>query len=118
MSQVFYRWVCVLCFVLATAGFLAELSGHRIGGGFAHMDKIAHFGIFTVLTALLWKGFKLSPWPAFLLLGIYGGAVELAQHNFTRRNGDWWDWLADIGGIVCFYLVRALWHQIRPRRQR
>nr|WP_301003850.1 VanZ family protein [Arsukibacterium sp.] len=107
-----------MCFVLATAGFLAELSGHRIGGGFAHVDKLAHFGIFAVLTALLWKGFKLAPLPAFLLLGIYGGAVELAQHYFTRRTGDWLDWLADIAGVVSFYLARALWHHIRPRSRR
>lgn len=118
MSQRFYRWVCLLCFMLATAGFLAELSGHRIGGGFAHLDKVAHFGIFAVLAALLWKGFKLSPAMAFLLLGAYGGAIELAQHNFTRRNGDWWDLLADIGGVVSFYLVRALWHKLRPRTAR
>ena len=118
MPQIFYRWVCLLCFLLATAGFLAELSGYSMGVSFAHIDKVAHFGIFAVLTALLWKGFKLAPLPAFLLLGIYGGAVELAQHYFTSRTGDWWDWLADIAGVVAFYLVRALWHRLRPRSQR
>ena len=118
MSQGFYRWVCVLCFVLATASFLAELSGHRIGGGFAHIDKVAHFGIFAVLTALLWKGFKLPAVTACLALGTYGGLIELAQHNFTRRNGDWWDLLADIAGIASFYLIRTLWHKIRPRSPR
>ncbi|WP_372626781.1 VanZ family protein [Arsukibacterium sp.] len=118
MPQIFYRWICVLCFVLATAGFLAELSGHRIAGGFAHVDKVAHFGIFILLAALLWKGYKLTVISAFLLLGIYGGAVELAQHYFTRRTGDWLDWLADVAGIVTFYLARALWHQFRPRSQR
>ncbi|MDX5406684.1 MAG: VanZ family protein [Chromatiaceae bacterium] len=118
MSQGFYRFVCLLCFLLATAGFLAELSGHKIGGGIAHLDKVAHFGIFAVLAALLWKGFKLKALTAFMLLGAYGGAIELAQHYFTRRNGDWWDLLADVGGVVSFYLVRALWHQLRPRSVR
>ncbi|WP_215397231.1 VanZ family protein [Rheinheimera oceanensis] len=118
MSQTFYRWLCVFCFVAATASFLAELSGHRIGGGIAHLDKVAHFGIFAILSALLWKGFKLGPWLAFILLGAYGGAIELAQHYFTRRNGDWWDLLADLAGVLSFYLVRALWHKIRPRNQR
>lgn len=118
MSQAFYRRLCLLCFLLATAGFLAELSGHKIGGGFAHLDKVAHFAIFAVLAALLWKGFKLKALTAFIILGGYGGAIELVQHNFTRRNGDWWDLLADIAGVVSFYLVRALWHKIRPRSQR
>jgi hypothetical protein len=118
VSQTFYRGLCLLCFVLATAGFLAELHGHRIAGGFAHIDKMAHFGIFAVLAALLWKGFKLSILTAFVLLGSYGGAIELLQHNFTRRTGDWLDFLADIGGVVSFYLLRTLWHTIRPRSQR
>lgn len=115
MSRQFYRWLCLLCFVLATASFLAELNGHRIAGGLAHLDKVVHIGIFAVLSALLWKGFRLSPLTASLLLGAYGGAIELCQHFFTRRHGDWWDLLADITGVVSFYLVRSLWHTLRPR---
>lgn len=118
VSQLFYRWLCLLCFVLATAGFLAELSGHKIAGGLAHMDKLAHFGIFAVLAGLLWKSFKLKAQYAIILLGCYGGAIELAQHHFTRRNGDWWDLLADIAGVLTFYLLRALWHRLRPRSRR
>jgi VanZ family protein len=118
VSQSFYRWLCLFCFVLATASFLAELNGHRIIGGFVHMDKVAHLGIFALLAALLWKGFKLPLATAFLLLGSYGGAIELMQHYFTRRQGDWLDLLADMAGIICFYLARRLWHSIRPRSQR
>lgn len=117
MPQTFYRWLCFFCFFAATASFLAELSGNKIGGGIPHLDKVAHFGIFAILSALLWKGFKLTPLPAVIILGTYGAAIELAQHYFTRRNGDWWDFLADLAGIVGFYLVRALWHKIRPRSQ-
>lgn len=118
MSQRFYRGLCLLCFAVATVLFLAELQGHRIGAGIAHLDKMAHFAIFAVLATLLWKGFKLSTLSAILLLGSYGGGIELLQHNFTRRNGDWLDFLADIAGVLSFYLVRLLWHKIRPRSQR
>jgi len=118
VSQSFYRWLCLLCFFLATASFLAELNGHRIIAGFAHIDKVAHFGIFAILSALLWKGFKVSPVTALIVLGAYGGSIELAQHYFTRRHGDWFDLLADIGGVISFYLVRSVWHRIRPRSQR
>lgn len=118
MSQNIYRGLCVLCFLLATASFLAELNGHRVIGSFAHIDKVAHLGIFAVLTGLLWKGFRLTPVTAIILLGAYGGAIELAQHYFTRRNGDWLDLLADVTGVVLFYAVRKLWHTIRPRSRR
>lgn len=116
MPQQFYRILCILGFAVATASFLAELKGYRVAGGLAHLDKLAHFIIFTVLSALLWKGFKLKLISAFLLLSSYGAAIELAQHYFTRRNGDWLDFLADILGVISFYLCRALWHRIRPRR--
>ncbi|HEY9042498.1 MAG TPA: VanZ family protein [Rheinheimera sp.] len=118
MPQTVYRVFCLSFFVLATASFLAELNGHRVIAGFAHMDKLVHFGIFALLAALLWKGFKLAPLTAFIVLGSYGGAIELVQHYFTRRQGDWRDFAADIAGVVSFYLVRSLWHKVRPRSQR
>jgi len=115
VSQSFYRGLCLLCFALATIAFLAELNGQRIAGGIAHLDKAVHFAIFALLSALLWKGFRLSLVSALIILGSYGGGIELAQHNFTRRHGDWLDFLADVDGVVCFYLARALWHKFRPR---
>jgi len=117
VPQQLYRIICILGFAGATASFLAELQGYRIAGGLAHLDKLAHFLIFAVLSGLLWKGFKLKLVSAFLFLSCYGAAIELAQHYFTRRNGDWLDFLADIVGIISFYLCRALWHRIRPRRR-
>jgi hypothetical protein len=91
VSQTVYRVFCLSFFVLATASFLAELNGHRVIAGFAHVDKLVHFSIFALLAALLWKGFKLAPLTAFIVLGSYGGAIELVQHYFTRRQGDWLD---------------------------
>jgi VanZ family protein len=116
VPQQFYRILCILGFAVATASFLAELQGYRVAGGLAHLDKLAHFIIFAVLSGLLWKGFKLRLIPAFIVLSGYGAAIELAQHYFTRRNGDWLDFIADIVGVISFYLCRALWHRIRPRR--
>lgn len=118
MSQTFYRGLCLFCFLAATVAFLAELNGQRIAGGIAHLDKAVHFAIFALLAALLWKGFRLKPTTALLILGSYGGGIELTQHFFTRRHGDWLDFLADIAGVASFYLIRAIWHTLRPRRQR
>jgi len=118
VTQLYYRILCVLGFALATASFLAELNGIRIAGGLAHLDKVVHIGIFATLSALLWKGFKLKPLAAILLLGSYGGAIELVQHFFTRRHGDWFDLLADLAGVAGFYGLRTLWHRFRPRTVR
>lgn len=111
----FYRSLFVFCLLLATFGFLAEINGHRVTGGILHADKIAHFVIFFLLTALTWKAFKLRFWIALLLLGSYGLSIELIQHHLTVRNGDVWDFLVDLAGIAGFYLARKLWHVWRPR---
>lgn len=118
MSAVFYRRLCLAFLILATFGFLAEISGHGIGAGILHFDKLAHFGIFLVLTWLTWKGFRPKFWVNLLVLSSYGALVEIVQHNFTRRSGDWLDWLADTAGILAFYLLRAIWHKWRPRSKR
>ena len=115
MPQSFYQVLCCFVLLLSTFGFLAELSGHRIGLGVANLDKLAHFLIFLVLSWLFFKGFRLVFWKLFLLLAVYGALIDVVQEYFTRRHGDFWDWLADIAGILAFYLGRKLWHFCRPR---
>lgn len=115
MSQAFYRFLCLVFLIIATAGFMAELSGNPIKSGFAHMDKVAHFGIFFVLSGLVWKGFRPTCWKIVLLMAFYGVLVEVVQENYTQRNGDFWDWLADMAGVLAFFLIRKLWHLWRPR---
>ncbi|MDX3772815.1 VanZ family protein [Chromatiaceae bacterium AAb-1] len=118
MSVVFYRRLFLTFLALATFGFLAEISGHGIGAGILHLDKVAHFSIFMVLAWLTWKGFKPHFWVVLILLSGYGALVEVVQHYFTRRSGDWLDWLADTAGILTFYALRTLWHKWRPRNNR
>lgn len=115
MPQSFYRFLCFAFLVVSTFGFLAEISGHRIGGGIANLDKVAHFGIFMVLSGLFWKGFRAAFWKIALLLAIYGALIEVVQEHYTRRTGDFWDWVADMAGVLAFFLLRKLWHQWRPR---
>jgi VanZ family protein len=115
VPQAFYRVLCWFVLLLSTFGFLAELSGHRIGVGVANLDKLAHFLIFLVLSWLFFKGFRPVFWKLLLFLGIYGALIEVVQEYFTRRHGDVWDWVADMAGVLTFYLGRKLWHLWRPR---
>lgn len=115
MPQSFYRFLCLVFLLVSTVGFLAELSGHRIGAGIANFDKVAHFGIFFLLTGLFWKAFRLAFWKIAILLAVYGALVEVVQEYFTRRTGDIWDWVADMAGVLTFILLRKLWHLCRPR---
>ncbi len=73
---------------------------------FVHFDKVAHAGLFFVQTWLIGKIWlqarKAVPWPAILLvLFAWAGLSEVFQAVFTvDRQGELWDALADIGGIL------------------
>ena len=86
-------------------------------------DKVAHFGMFFVLSAVcLFDYYRLhngSPnlikWMGwgFLLPVLYGGAIELMQkYFFPSRSAEWGDFIADVLGsffaacIAIIYLIR------------
>jgi VanZ family protein len=75
-------------------------------------DKLMHLLVFMVLTLLWQLSFQNRPIAGLLTMSVYGGLIELAQHYLTGRTGDWWDWLADICGIL---LALLLWSW-RPAR--
>ncbi|MCZ4693701.1 VanZ family protein [Ancylomarina euxinus] len=75
-----------------------------------HFDKIIHFGLFFImgifLIAELRYQTKLNRISiaifTFLLIAIYGGAIEILQERyFINRSGDIWDLCADVAGGVC-----------------
>lgn len=86
-----------------------------LGGG---LDKVAHFGAYAVLGALLahgalaW-GLRLG-WP--LVLGLaYAASDEFHQSFVPGRHSDVADWLADALGVAagCLFMYRR-----RALRQR
>jgi VanZ family protein len=103
--------VAVLCLlpqsVFYNPGFFQKLP----------LDKIAHFGMFFILSFLVWRGMQ-SKQPGkinililfvFLVLITYGGITELAQDWLTStRHSEILDFLTDIVGVLFgffFYLI-------------
>lgn len=111
LSRLHYRILFFLALLVCSIAFLKDVSG--VPSHWMPNDKVMHAIVFAVL-ALLWQfSFKTVWWLGLLLLAGYGGAVELAQHYFTNRFGDWWDWLADLLGIALGILI---WHALfKPR---
>ncbi len=79
-------------------------------------DKIAHFGMFFVLSAVIMFDYylmhKKSPsslkwifW-GFIVPVFYGGLIELLQkYFFASRSAEWGDWIADIAGSLAATLL-------------
>ena len=84
-----------------------------------HYDKIAHFGMFFVLSAAIYYDYyrlhhgkpnKLK----WVLLGlivpvIYGGLIEIVQQNYFGRSGDLMDFLADSLGSLTATAIAFLY---------
>lgn len=83
-------------------------------------DKLVHFGMFFVLSAVsLWDYYKLyngNPvlrkwifW-GFVVPVLYGGIIELLQkYVFTSRGAEWGDWIADILGSLTATMIAIIY---------
>lgn len=81
------------------------------------LDKVAHFGAYTVLGLALAHGQLRSgwPWAAALLLGLlYAASDELHQSLVPGRSPDLADWIADAFGTGAGVLLYHRWHRRRP----
>jgi len=82
----------------------------------APWDKLAHAGVFGVLTLSLVRGFSLPPGWAGVAAALFGVADEVHQSSLPGRVAGIEDWLADLVGVA---LALAVLHwQRRALRAR
>jgi VanZ family protein len=77
---------------------------------FEGSDKVVHAGLYGVLGMSLGWGQVRSPAPpphfVLILVGALYGATDEWHQVFVRgRTPDWSDWVADVVGVVCGYLL-------------
>jgi VanZ family protein len=80
-----------------------------------HADKLVHFTMFAILSFLVGRCYEAlrkvklnlsSIAVLFMACAVYGAILEWLQaHITTERNGDIWDWIADLIGIVIGLLI-------------
>lgn len=76
-------------------------------------DKVAHFAVYTAITALLLLGTQLR-WPltTLVLVCVLGACDELLQLSLPGRSADLADWLTDIAaGIFTCAVLLAIHHR-------
>ena len=84
---------------------------------FPHIDKVAHFGIFFVLAAIMDKAFKLPFFVQVFLLMAYGAAIEWMQHLIPYRSASVADFIADAIGAASYFVLMFLWHKRSQNRE-
>lgn len=83
-------------------------------------DKLAHFGVYSTITALLWIGTS-GRMPLAVLLAVVtiGALDELHQAGLPGRNADAWDFLMDVSaGAGTAFSMLLLYGVGKPRRRR
>lgn len=120
LKPLHFRCLFSAFLLICTVGFLKDVSA--VPSGWVPNDKLMHLLIFLVLMMMWQLSFYGKTLLGFIGLTIYGGAIELAQHFFTSRFGDWWDLLADIAGLALALLLwqLPLWRkfsQAKPQEQ-
>lgn len=95
-----------------------------------HLDKVVHFGMFFILSLLLTYrldlrsilGRKQIYIISLVTAFLYGGCIEILQHYFFDRSGDFWDLLADVlGGIAggfCYSVGRRFFPHTQNHHQK
>jgi len=85
--------------------------------GFGWQDKFYHFLEYAVLSLLLFLAFRNSKrgsWKrkthilTVTIAVLYAASDEIHQSFVTNRNGDFWDWVADVAGIITVQLIAYL----------
>jgi VanZ family protein len=108
------RWLPVVSWAaLIFVGSTARIKGPGIEVPGIGLDKLAHFAIYFVLAALLYRALRRVPlslprafWYAFLVAIAYGIAMEVVQWAFfPRRSFEFWDIVANISGSIAALLV-------------
>lgn len=124
-------WLLVSNIMWASVIFaLCAMPGKDIpdpGINIPHLDKVVHFALFFVMSLLIRNAFEYEAQHTLRLIRLfciffafaYGGTLELLQHYFFNRTGDWLDLLADVTGGIAGYQfypeIKQLQKRIFPR---
>lgn len=103
--------VCIAILSFAAPSNFSEIPTFE----FTYADKIVHllmyFGLALALMIDYRKSTKTNRYNGYFVLFcfalpvIFGGIVEIVQSAyFAPRTGDWFDWLADILGVLVAWL--------------
>ena len=110
--------------VVIYLSFLKPSFDYEIGK-IPHIDKVAHMGMYFVMSGILWIEFLRNhrnnrvpmhkAWIGALVCPIvFSGVVEILQGCLTKyRGGDWLDFVANVtGALLATLLVRYI---VAPR---
>lgn len=103
--------LCIMFLSFAAPSNFSEIPTFEL----TYADKVVHFFMYAGLALVLMidcrKSIKTNRYNLYFVLScfvlpiIFGGVVEILQSAyFPPRTGDWFDWVADISGVVAVWV--------------
>lgn len=102
--QLTVRVLTIVLYAVATSLFFGS-SEHSVPAPFPHFDKLAHFCVFFALACMTEFSVNARIIYKIMALAIYGALIEVCQGAFFDREMSFWDWYADMAGVICFYFL-------------
>lgn len=109
VSRRIYQALFLVIIVVCSLLFFKEVKSTV--SSITHIDKLAHFAVFFVLTGFLKRAFKAPFWLYILILASYGAGVEYVQGMIPHREASFADFVADVAGIVSYLIISHFWHK-------
>jgi VanZ family protein len=109
LSLLFIGFILTICFINPPENLPEELS-------VTNLDKLVHFLMFLGLSVIIFyesalrikrkAGRRTVFGSSFLFPVVFSGSIEIAQAYLTvTRSGSWPDFLSDVAGICCGYII-------------
>ena len=111
------RWLPAIAWMAVIFWLSSEAA--PLPGGIEIPDKVAHFGVYAILGALLWWAARPRPLAAaalaIVVASLYGASDELHQRFVPGRTCDLRDWMADFAGAAAAVILITLIFSRRSR---
>ncbi|RUO20482.1 hypothetical protein CWE08_08260 [Aliidiomarina iranensis] len=111
----FWRILFLLVVVVVSALFVVQTPPTPAAASFPNADKVVHFGLFFILATTMHLAFRARLLIAIPLLLVYAVVIEIVQHHIPGRGAEVLDVVADMLGVLAFYLARALYKNRKKR---
>ena len=101
------KYIKAIFWVLAITVLVLSLVPGSVSHSIQHLDKLAHFSTFFLLSILLLFAYKFSK-PFFttaLVMALFGLAIEVLHLYVPRRVFSMYDFAADLLGIIVALIV-------------
>ncbi len=80
-----------------------------------HLDKLVHFLMFLFLSFVYYLEKRALTLLIALFLAFYGAFIEFVQYFLPYRSADFFDWLADVLGILAVFPAIKIFEKLKHK---